>query len=155
MKTFYLVGSALCTVLLLILSSCVSDQRSSPSINNAIHDSLCSDLCGDGVCNQQNCTGPNCPCPESPLTCAQDCVQNPSEYLLNKSLIACDKDADCAPLPTLCTPQYCINEEYLHEDRMPQPCPGKVDLLAKKTGVCACEDNLCILQKKYELTEGK
>ena len=35
---------------------------------------LCSDLCGDGMCQSIVCLGTGCPCAESPETCPQDCT---------------------------------------------------------------------------------
>jgi len=33
----------------------------------------CKDLCGDGTCQEVVCTGVDCPCPETPTSCSQDC----------------------------------------------------------------------------------
>jgi len=33
----------------------------------------CEDRCGDGVCQLVVCTGKGCPCPETGMTCTEDC----------------------------------------------------------------------------------
>jgi len=33
----------------------------------------CENLCGDGICQEIVCMALDCPCPESPKTCPQDC----------------------------------------------------------------------------------
>lgn len=142
-------------VSLMLIACNNEDTANLKDIQEARDLSRCVDLCGDGECNQQNCSGLTCPCPESPLTCAQDCAQSPSEHLFNRSVRTCSTNADCVPLPTFCNPKYCINEKYLNDDRQPQNCPDKIDLFEKETSACVCEDNLCILQTKYEIIEGK
>ncbi len=36
-------------------------------------DSICEDLCGDGICQEMVCLGQGCPCAESITSCPQDC----------------------------------------------------------------------------------
>jgi len=33
----------------------------------------CENLCGDGVCQEVVCMAVGCPCPETPITCPEDC----------------------------------------------------------------------------------
>jgi len=37
---------------------------------------LCSDLCGNGQCEEIVCMGEGCPCAENAKTCATDCTKN-------------------------------------------------------------------------------
>jgi len=37
---------------------------------------VCRDLCGDGVCQEVVCMAVGCPCPETPQTCPQDCLDS-------------------------------------------------------------------------------
>ncbi len=34
---------------------------------------ICTDMCGDGVCQEIVCLGTGCPCPETPESCPEDC----------------------------------------------------------------------------------
>jgi len=46
---------------LLILAGCSSK------------DWQCEDFCGDGVCDSEPCQGEHCACPETPISCPEDC----------------------------------------------------------------------------------
>ncbi len=46
--------------------SCPADCATEPS--------GCVDQCGDNVCAENVCLGPNCPCAETPKNCPADCV---------------------------------------------------------------------------------
>lgn len=36
-------------------------------------ESICKNLCGDGICQEVVCLGSGCPCPESKQSCSRDC----------------------------------------------------------------------------------
>jgi hypothetical protein len=50
--------------------------REIEKIETEMQDVTCEDMCGDGICQEIVCEAIGCPCPETPETCPQDCLND-------------------------------------------------------------------------------
>ena len=86
----------------------------------------CTDLCGDGICQEIVCMAIGCPCPETPETCPRDCERKVETY--------CDADNPCPE------GQKC----YKFEDEK-NPICWKGDPCTK------CESENCVVAESYPI----
>ncbi len=86
----------------------------------------CTNLCGDGICQEIVCVAIGCPCPETPETCPRDCGRKVETY--------CDADNPC--------PQG--QECYKSEDEESPIC-WEGDPCAK------CESGNCVVAESYPI----
>ncbi len=94
--------------------------------------SNCINTCGNGVCDESPCQGPECSCPEKASNCPQDCAH--SEPI-------CDKDGKCESPPEdqYNCPEDCINlSDYQIASRIIPHAYSLMDLFIEQLPQFTC-----------------
>lgn len=73
-KLWPIILLILCILIVLITSYFIYRQQFQETDSSQAN---CKNLCGDGFCQEIVCFAIGCPCPESHLTCPQDCPWKP------------------------------------------------------------------------------